>query len=88
MFEDALDKLQITLHPRTRHRATYSQDGSANPIVEPTPVLCCPIEGGDYVFDETGGARGDARSGCHGAGLCTAGYRVSWTPWFGRVFSL
>ena len=53
IFEDVLDKFHITLHPQTQHRATYSQDGSTNPIVEPTLALYCPIEGGDYVVDET-----------------------------------
>ena len=53
IFEDVLDKFHITLHPQTQHRAVYSQDGSTSPIVEPTLALYCPIEGGDYVVDET-----------------------------------
>ena len=54
IFEDVLDNLHITLHPQTQHRATYTpQDGSANSTVEPTLALYCPIEGGDYVVDET-----------------------------------
>ena len=54
IFEDVLDKLHITLHPQTQHRATYTpQDGSASSTVEPTLALYCPIEGGDYVIDET-----------------------------------
>jgi hypothetical protein len=54
IFKDVLDKFYITLHPQTQHRATYTpQDGSANSTVEPTLALYCPIEGGDYVLDET-----------------------------------
>ena len=53
IFEDVLDKFHITLHPQTQNRATYSQDGSTSPMVEPTLALYCPIEGGDYVLDET-----------------------------------
>jgi len=54
IFEDILDNLHITLHPQTQHRATYApQDGSSSSIVEPTFALYCPIEGGDYVLDET-----------------------------------
>ena len=54
IFEDVLDKLHITLHPQTQHRATYiPQDGSASSTVEPTLALYCPIEGGSYVIDET-----------------------------------
>ena len=37
-----LDKSHIALHPQTQHRAKY---GSL--------ALYCPIEGGDYVVDET-----------------------------------
>ncbi|KIJ44017.1 hypothetical protein M422DRAFT_169052, partial [Sphaerobolus stellatus SS14] len=51
LLQDALVNLLITLHPQTQHRATYStQDGSP---VEPTLGLYCPIEGGEYVIDET-----------------------------------
>ena len=54
IFEDVLDKLHISLHPQTQHRATYTpQDGSTSSTVEPTLALYCPIEGGDYVVDET-----------------------------------
>lgn len=54
IFEDVLDSLHVTLHPQTQHRATYTpQDGSASSTVEPTLALYCPIEGGDYVVDET-----------------------------------
>jgi len=52
IFEDILDNLHVTFHPQTQHRATYApQDGSST--VEPTLALYCPIEGGDYVLDET-----------------------------------
>lgn len=52
IFEDALDNLHVTFHPKTQHRATYTpQDGGST--VEPTLALYCPIEGGDYVIDET-----------------------------------
>jgi hypothetical protein len=51
IFEEALANLHITLLPRTQHRATYkSPDG---PPVEPTFALYCPIEGGEYIIDET-----------------------------------
>jgi len=54
IFEDVLDNLHVALHPQTQHRATYTpQDGSASSTVEPTLALYCPIEGGDYVVDET-----------------------------------
>jgi len=54
IFEDVLDNLHITLHPQTQHRATYTpQDGSTSSILEPTLALYCPVEGGDYVVDET-----------------------------------
>ena len=54
IFEGVLDNLHVTLHPQTQHRATYTpQDGSASSTVEPTLALYCPIEGGDYVLDET-----------------------------------
>lgn len=54
IFEDVLDNLHVALHPKTQHRATYtSQDGTPNSVVEPTLALYCPIEGGDYVIDET-----------------------------------
>ena len=51
LLQEALNNLLITLHPQTQHRATYStQNGSP---VEPTLALYCPIEGGEYVVDET-----------------------------------
>ncbi|GLB35027.1 putative ATPase family associated with various cellular activities (AAA) [Lyophyllum shimeji] len=50
-FEDALNKLLITLHPQTQHRATYTSPLGAP--TEPTLALYCPIEGGDYIIDAT-----------------------------------
>ncbi|KAG5653975.1 hypothetical protein H0H81_008843 [Sphagnurus paluster] len=50
-FEDALNKLLITLHPQTQHRAIYSSPLGAP--TEPTLALYCPIEGGDYIIDAT-----------------------------------
>ncbi|PSR74167.1 hypothetical protein PHLCEN_2v10123 [Hermanssonia centrifuga] len=43
--------LHITLHPFSQHKAAYASP--AGPPVEPTLALYCPIEGGDYIIDET-----------------------------------
>jgi hypothetical protein len=51
VFDEVLENLQVTLHPQIQHRATYSS--AAGPPVEPTFALYCPIEGGDYIIDET-----------------------------------
>lgn len=51
LLEDALSNLQVTLHPQTQHRATYSTHFGSP--VEPTLGLYCPIEGGEYVIDAT-----------------------------------
>ncbi|KAF8522235.1 AAA-domain-containing protein [Hysterangium stoloniferum] len=51
LLQEALNNLLITLHPQTQHRATYSAPNG--PPIEPTLALYCPIEGGDYVIDET-----------------------------------
>ncbi|KAF8447611.1 hypothetical protein L210DRAFT_3526833 [Boletus edulis BED1] len=51
LFEGALTNLHIALHPQTQHRAAYSSP--AGPPVEPTLALYCPVEGGEYVLDET-----------------------------------
>lgn len=51
LLEDALSNLQVTLHPQTQHRATYSTQFSSS--IEPTLGLYCPIEGGEYVIDAT-----------------------------------
>lgn len=51
IFDEILDNLHISLHPQTQHRAAYTS--AAGPPVEPTFALYCPIEGGDYILDET-----------------------------------
>ncbi|CAE6490353.1 unnamed protein product [Rhizoctonia solani] len=51
MLQDALAQLLVTLQPQTQYRAAYSTGGI--PLVEPTLALYCPIEGGDYVIDDT-----------------------------------
>jgi hypothetical protein len=51
IFNEALHNFHIALHPQTQHRATYPSP--AGPPSEPTFALYCPIEGGDYVIDET-----------------------------------
>ncbi|KAH7340850.1 hypothetical protein B0J17DRAFT_627154 [Rhizoctonia solani] len=51
MLQDALAQLLVTLQPQTQYRAAYSSSGI--PLVEPTLALYCPIEGGDYVIDDT-----------------------------------
>ena len=51
LFAEILNNLLITLHPHTQHRATYAT-ASSSPT-EPTLGLYCPIEGGDYIIDET-----------------------------------
>ncbi|KAG6818181.1 hypothetical protein H0H87_000086 [Tephrocybe sp. NHM501043] len=50
-FNDALNKLLITLHPQTQHRAAYTSPLGAP--TEPTLALYSPIEGGDYIIDAT-----------------------------------
>ncbi|EIW85015.1 AAA-domain-containing protein [Coniophora puteana RWD-64-598 SS2] len=51
VFEEALTSLHVTLHPQTQHSAAYRSP--SGPPSEPTFALYCPIEGGDYVIDET-----------------------------------
>jgi hypothetical protein len=51
IFSDALTSLLVALHPQTQNRATYAS--AAGAPVEPALALYCPIEGGDYVVDET-----------------------------------
>jgi len=52
VYEEALDKLLITLHPRNQARSVLPLSGSTRPI-EPTLGLYCPIEGGDNIIDST-----------------------------------
>ena len=51
LFEEALTNLHIALHPQTQHRAAYSSP--AGPPIEPALALYCPVEGGEYVLDDT-----------------------------------
>ena len=51
IFNEALHNLHVALHPQTQHRSAYASGGA--PLVEPALALYCPIEGGDYVLDET-----------------------------------
>ncbi|SRR6266851_4901982 len=51
VFEEVLNNLHISLHPQTQHKATYTTP--SGPPVEPTLALYCPIEGGNYVIDDT-----------------------------------
>ncbi|KAI6028795.1 hypothetical protein F5J12DRAFT_807761 [Pisolithus orientalis] len=51
LFEEALTNLHITLHPQTQHRAACLTP--SGPPVEPTLALYCPVEGAEYVIDET-----------------------------------
>ncbi|KAF9246215.1 hypothetical protein BU15DRAFT_39512 [Melanogaster broomeanus] len=51
LFDEALTNLHIALHPQTQHRAAYSSP--AGPPVEPALALYCPLEGGEYIVDET-----------------------------------
>lgn len=51
ILQEALNDLLVTLHPQTQHRAIYSSNVATS--VEPTLALYCPIEGGEYIIDET-----------------------------------
>ncbi|EIN07490.1 AAA-domain-containing protein [Punctularia strigosozonata HHB-11173 SS5] len=51
IFDEVLSDFRIALHPQTQHRSIYASP--RGPTVEPTLGLYCPIEGGDYVLDET-----------------------------------
>lgn len=50
IFEEALDKLLITLHQQNQARSLLSSTSSP---IEPTLGLYCPIEGGDVFIDNT-----------------------------------
>jgi hypothetical protein len=52
IYEEALDKLLITLHPQNQARSLLPPSGSSRPI-EPSLGLYCPIEGGDNIIDST-----------------------------------
>jgi hypothetical protein len=51
MLQEALGNVNVSLHPRAQHRATYQS--ASGPPVEPSVTLYCPIEGGTYVIDIT-----------------------------------
>jgi hypothetical protein len=51
VFQEVLTNFLLTLHPQTQHKAAYAT--SSGGPVEPTLALYCPIEGGDYIIDET-----------------------------------
>jgi hypothetical protein len=51
MLQEALGNVNVSLHPRAQHRATYQS--ASGPPVEPSVTLYCPIEGGTYVIDVT-----------------------------------
>jgi hypothetical protein len=51
MFEEVLNNVHISLHPQTQHKATFSTP--SGPPIEPTVALFCPIEGGNYIVDDT-----------------------------------
>jgi hypothetical protein len=51
ILEESLNNLHIALHPQTQHRACYPS--ASSPLLEPTLALYCPIEGGEYIIDET-----------------------------------
>jgi hypothetical protein len=51
ILQEALGNVNVSLHPRAQHRATY-QSASGLPV-EPSVTLYCPIEGGTYVIDLT-----------------------------------
>lgn len=53
IYEEALHKLLITLHPQNQARAISPPSGSSRRPIEPTLGLYCPIEGGDYIIDST-----------------------------------
>ncbi|KDQ18032.1 hypothetical protein BOTBODRAFT_29345 [Botryobasidium botryosum FD-172 SS1] len=52
ILNDAVDNLLITLQPQVQHRAAYAPAPGSS-LIEPTLALYCPIEGGDYIVDET-----------------------------------
>ena len=51
VFEEVLNNVFLSLHPQAQHKATYST--SNGPPIEPSLALYCPIEGGNYVIDDT-----------------------------------
>jgi len=51
VFEEVLSNVHISLHPHTQHKAVLSTP--SGPPIEPTVALYCPIEGGNYIIDDT-----------------------------------
>ena len=51
VFEEVLNNVHISLHPQTQHKAAFPTPSA--PPVEPTVALYCPIEGGNYIVDDT-----------------------------------
>lgn len=51
VFEEVLNNVHISLHPQAQHKTAYTTP--SGPPVEPTLALYCPIEGGNYVIDDT-----------------------------------
>jgi hypothetical protein len=51
VFEEILNNVHLALHPQAQNKATYSTP--SGPPIEPTLALYCPIEGGNYVIDDT-----------------------------------
>jgi hypothetical protein len=51
VFKEVLNNVQISLNPQTQHQAAFPN--SSGPPVEPTVALYCPIEGGNYIIDDT-----------------------------------
>ncbi|KZV86561.1 AAA-domain-containing protein [Exidia glandulosa HHB12029] len=52
IYNEALSHLLITLSARTQRRAAFVSDSNQS-LVEPTFALYCPLEGGEYVIDNT-----------------------------------
>ncbi len=51
VFEEVLNNVHISLHPQTQHKAAFPTP--SGPPIEPTVALYCPIEGGNYIIDDT-----------------------------------
>ena len=51
VFEEVLNNVHISLHPQTQQKAAFSTP--SGPPIEPTVALYCPIEGGNYIIDDT-----------------------------------
>ncbi|KAH9180615.1 hypothetical protein EDB89DRAFT_1920100 [Lactarius sanguifluus] len=85
VFEEILNNVYLALHPQVQHKATYST--SSGPPTEPTLALYCPIEGGNYVIDDTTGSDVVVLDAVHiaagewghfGQGTCVLSFRDGW----------